>query len=510
MPFLPSALFRREPEILFDAPVRVDPQRPVPLFLLIRDAHRFPVLIDEAVVHMAHESGLRRTVQFPYGGLEVREPMWWDSFNIVPERTGCWTLHPCLRVRLNGKPRLVRTDNYPGSTHRPLTVMVAESPLPGAEGWLSGDLHCHTAFTADQIEFGLPLEAAALAGICLGLDWMAATDHSYDLDDREDDYLRTDPDLARWRRLRDTAGLLNGSLDAFTVIPGEEVTCRSRSGRNCHLLAIGAERFIRGSGDGGERGLRTATEHTIAEAAAICAEWGGLACAAHPLEPVSLPERLMLNRGRWGVRDMETPGVSALQIHNGIHDRGLEAGLRAWVKLLLGGRRIVAVGGSDSHGDLNFRRAVNIPFCSIGESEKHRFGTVRTLVYAPSRARHDILEALRSGRAVVSEGPFIDLSVENGNGTARPGDTVLPGRRTVRAEFVSSAEFGSLRNCRILAGSRDSRKERVIPVAGRMKEGKARVVFESRLLLEGVRYLRAEAVTVNGHRCFTNPVWIEG
>jgi hypothetical protein len=507
--FIPSLLFRKEPEIVFDAPLRIETGRPIPLFLLIKDADRFPVKLDEVTVQIASENGLRHTARFPYGGIEIRDPLWWDSFNLVPERTGKATIHPCAHLQIGGKRKTVAVDNYPGTTKGPLAVHISPDRLPTAEGWIHGDIHCHSAFTSDQVEFGAPIEVLSLAAVCLGLDWIAVTDHSYDLDDRPDDYLSADPDLIKWRLMREKTHLLSDSLDWFTVIPGEEVTCRTGKGRNGHLLAINSERFIRGSGDSGEHGLLTRTEHSIAEAAAACVEWGGLACAAHPLEPASLAERIILNRGAWTPKDLEIPGITALQIYNGVRDRGFARGMRAWKRLLLQGKRVYAFGGSDSHGDLNRQRAIRIPFLSLREGRDHRFGSVRTAVFAPSNSASDIIEALRDGRALVTEGPFIDLTVDAYGWTARPGDPVLSGRLPVRADFLSTPEFGPLRNCRILAGGQNTGKESVLSVLEKPGSRIYRHEFESMLNLEGYLYLRAECETAEGKICFTNPIWVE-
>ncbi len=506
----PSLLFRKQPEILFDAPSRIDPDRPVPLVLIIRDAHRFPVVIEEAVIRVVSANGRERVARFPYDGLRVDSPVWWDSFNLMPEGTGSICIHPQLAVRAEDRTAVVEVDNYPGSSRRPLTVEVSPTCLPTAEGWYHGDVHCHSFFTADQVEFGAPLELSALTAYCLGLDWMAATDHSYDLDDREDDYLTSDPGLAKWRMMQGKAALLNESLETFTVIPGEEVTCRTHDGGNCHLLALRSGRFIRGSGDSGEKGLFNATERSIGEAAAECVEWGGLACAAHPLESVSLPERLILNRRPWKRIDLETPGVTALQIHDGVRDGGYRRGMRAWVELLLGGKRIYAFGGSDSHGDMNRRRAVHIPFLSLRESGDHLLGGARTVVFARSRSVEDILDALGNGRAQVTEGPFIDLTVDTPEGPARPGDEVFGEFQPLNAVFKSTPEFGLLRRGRILAGARGERRERVLAVLDSRLRGEYRHEFSVKALFDGLLYIRAECETDSGRRCFTNPVWVRG
>lgn len=503
--FVPSLIYMRQPEIVCDAPTRVEPGRPVPVFIFIKDADRYPVQIEEVVVHAVYESGAGRVARFPYHGQIVDKPIWWDSINIVPEFSGMVRITPHVVLK-KGKRRVpVIVDNYRGSTKSPLSVNVPATSLPGSEGWYHGDIHCHTLYSSDQIEFGAPLEAMALAGFSMGMHWMAATDHSYDLDDSMDDYFKQDPLLLKWRVMRNIVEMLK---DSFTVIPGEEVTCRTHKGRNCHMLALNSDRFIRGSGDSGDNGLRTQTECSIGEAAAECLEWGGLACAAHPKENIPFFEKLVLNRGEWSLDDLKTPGITALQIHNGVRDKGFYKGKKTWVELLLNGAKVFAFGGSDAHGDMNRRRRIGLPFLSVNETINHTFGCVRTVVRARSEKKEDICEALKSGRAVVTEGPFIDLTVSSGGSAGGPGDTVSGGTLKIKTVFQSSPEFGSLKTGVVFAGTAGEKAEHIIGSVEHFQSD-FEYSFECRSENKHTIYIRAECETSSGKLCFTNPVWIQ-
>ncbi|MCD6308919.1 MAG: CehA/McbA family metallohydrolase, partial [Candidatus Latescibacteria bacterium] len=295
---------------------------------------------------------------------------------------------------------------------------------------------------------------------------------------------------------------------SFTVIPGEEVTCRTKRGKNCHMLAIDSARFISGSGDGGERGLDTATEHSIGEAAAACREWGGFACAAHPLERVPLLERLILDRGEWGPDDLRTPGISGMQIYNGRRDSGFRRGRKAWKKLLLDGYRMTIFGGSDSHGDFNRRRSIELPLLSVGEELSNTLGCVRTVVRADSWRKDDISEALRSGRSVVTDGPFVDLSLMAGEAVCRPGDTMTEGSFSIHARFLSSEEFGALKRAAVYGGIKGEAEERTIVSLGAFARPFEHV-FESPAEERRFSYIRAECETSTGRLCLTNPVWLD-
>ena len=136
----------RQPEIVCDAPTRVEPERPVPVFIFIKDADRYPVQVEEVVVHAMYEGGVERVARFPYYGQIVDKPIWWDSINIVPEFSGMVKITPHVMLK-KGKRRVpVIVDNYHGSTGSPLSVNVSATSLPGSEGWYHGDMHCHPLY----------------------------------------------------------------------------------------------------------------------------------------------------------------------------------------------------------------------------------------------------------------------------------------------------------------------------------------------------------------------------
>jgi len=493
----------KQPEIICDAPSRIDSGFPIPVFIIIKDAHLFPVQVDTVVIHAVYESGIERIARFPYHNLKINARIWWDSINITPEYPGNVKINPYVILTKGKRKVVIHVDNYNGTTHSPLIVFVASSPFPGFDGWYHGDIHCHSYYTSDQVEFGAPLEVMAFATYCMGLTWISITDHSYDLDDHEECYLSKDPLLPKWRIMREKAELLAGSV---TVIPGEEVTCRTHNGRNCHLLSINSNKFIKGTGDSGKQGFNTKTEKSIGEAVSECIEWGGIACAAHPFEKVPFLEKLLLGRGSWSHKDLRTPGITAMQFYNGVRDRGFRDGMKNWIQFLLSGKRMYAFGGTDAHGDLNRCRCIGFPFVSVSEKRDHIFGSVRTVVHSQTKTRKDIIEALKGGHAVVSDGPFIDLEASSHNRIGHPGDELIDGNITVRALCISSSEFGALKKFRILAGIEGETNERIL-ASPEPDHTDFEYSFTTSIELQGLLYIRAECETVLSKICFTNPIW---
>ena len=176
--------------------------------------------------------------------------------------------------------------------------------------------------------------------------------------------------------------------------------------------------------------------------------------------------------------------------------------------MILNGYRMYAFGGSDAHGDLNLHRSVGLPFFSVKEGLHHTFGSVRTIVRAKSKEKEDILEGLKAGRAVVTEGPFIDLTVTSGYSVVGPGEVAPRGSLTVRTIFLSSPEFGKLKTGRIIAGVEGEKTERIVGNIDRIQSD-FDYCFEEVYNMERIFYIRAECETESGKLCFTNPVWIE-
>ncbi|NOZ57489.1 MAG: hypothetical protein GXO73_11965, partial [Calditrichaeota bacterium] len=202
MGFVPNLLKKSEPEIIFDVPHRVSPGNSLPVLLLIKDAHRHPVTALQVTVELRlpGKPAVRRS--FDLGGEAIGAPWWWKVFALdLPDGfTGNATVSVEGRFRQGEREFLVAADNHRKTSHEPFAVHLAEEPLPYPEGWLAGDLHTHSHLTADQVEFGVPWDAARPLARALELGWFAVTDHSYDLDDDHHSFTERDPDLRKWKQ----------------------------------------------------------------------------------------------------------------------------------------------------------------------------------------------------------------------------------------------------------------------------------------------------------------------
>jgi hypothetical protein len=230
-------------------------------------------------------------------------------------------------------------------------------------GWYRGDLHTHTVHSDGRRR----IAEMAAAATSTGLDFIVSTDHNTSSANRA------------WAA---------AASDDLQVVAGEEVTTR-----HGHWLAIGLP-------PGGWVDWRYAPRDGVfaGYAARVRAD-GGLVVAAHPSVP--LPGCAWA----FGFAD-----VDAMEVWNGLWNVDDELSLRIWHQLLRQGRRIAAVGGSDSH------------------TSSQPVGRPQTVVHARSLTTPDLIEGLRCGRCYVAESNAVSLvlnaSRDDGATPAGPGETL--------------------------------------------------------------------------------------
>jgi hypothetical protein len=249
---------------------------------------------------------------------------------------------------------------------RPEPVGRTAAPRSLEAGWYRGDLHTHTVHSDGRRRIEEMSKAATVAG----LDFIVSTDHNTNSANRA------------W------AAAAGGDLE---VIAGEEVTTR-----HGHWLAVGLP-------PGGWVDWRYGPRDGVfaGYAAQVRAD-GGLVVAAHPSVP--LPGCAW----EFGYRD-----VDAIEVWNGLWNVDDELSLRIWHQLLRQGRRVVAVGGSDSH--------------LVGQP----VGRPQTVVYADELSSSGLIEGVRRGRCYVAESSAVRLTL---NGS-READMVI-----VTAEVCGAAD----------------------------------------------------------------------
>jgi hypothetical protein len=269
-----------------------------------------------------------------------------------------WGMAWQVRVTLDSGPPAVPAG--PPVAQAGSSLAFTPASVGGAR-WYRGDLHLHTVHSDGERDPG-ELVSAAHAG---GLDFIVSTEHN------------TNSATRAWPRCR------TGSL---LVIPGVEATTR-----HGHWLAVGLP-------PGGWVDWRYGPRDGVfPRFATEVRQAGGLVVAAHPAAP--LPG----SAWEFGFAD-----VDALEVWNGRWNVDDEVSLRIWQRLLRQGRRVVAVGGSDSHA---MRQLVGAP---------------QTAVHAAELSVPAIVDGLRHGRSYIVGSRDIACEL---TASCPSGDVAGPGQR---------------------------------------------------------------------------------
>ena len=510
-----SLLKKREPEIVADSPHRLEPGHKLPILLLIKDAHDYPIVLRTTTVTITQHDGIILQKELLKKPQRVDQKWWWQVFHMEVTGISGWiSINVNFEFEVKGKVRSYRNDNYLTSSKKPLSVFVSDEPLPRLPGMAFGDAHTHSHYTDDQVEYGSPPGVSQMLAGAMGLSFFCVTDHSYDLDDSVDNYLVNDPNVSKWAKLKQDIERLNKNSSDVVVIRGEEVSCRNHRDRNVHLLLLGDKNFFHGSGDGAERWFRTWCEHSVANVIQN-KESASLAFAAHPLERVPFLQRLLLRRDEWKAEDWEIEGIKGLQFLNGVMNKSFIEGKNAWVQSLLKGHRIYLLGGNDAHGNFNRFRQIGIPFFSIRESNDHLFGKMRTGVILNGAVNvGSILNALRLGCHVITDGPVASMKLRNPRTAASIGQTIKGKNVSLEIEAASSREFGTISDVRLYQGIIGGGEETLL--SQESTTGEYRIKKELTLQIDRRCYIRLEVATSpqntfdqQTHFCLTNPIWIE-
>ena len=511
-----SLLKKNEPEVIADIPHRIEPGHPLPLLILAKDAHLYPVVIRQITAELRQHDEVVQKIDLLGQPLALNQKFFSHVFQIdCSQRSGWMDVDVAFNLEGCGVTRTYHNDNHKTSSRRPLRVFLSKHRLPCFPGLYVGDPHTHSIYTEDQVEFGSPIDASRELSRAMGLSFFCVTDHSYDLDDRVDSYLENDPSFPKWVSFQKEVDSLNITSEGFAIVRGEEVSCEKDAGNNVHLLVFGQKEYIRGSGDGAEKWLRTKSEHTIGEVLGNRSS-DAIAFAAHAQEPVPFLQRLLFGRGVWSFRDLKNEGLSGLQALNGTLDVGFERSYRMWVRLLLSGSRLCAIAGNDAHGNFNRYRQIGIPFFTIREEEHQLFGKWRTGIFTEGPlSEKSVLLALARRRAIMTDGPVVQMSAMRSDGQISGiGDTVLAESLHLSIDILSSEEYGKINAVRVIVGKVGDAIER----SALRFEGDQGFILHKDVSLErtALDYARIEVATSESgsydgkpHFCYTNPIWID-
>src|SRR5262245_978724 len=113
--FAPSLLYRRRPEIIADAPYRLEPGHALPILVIVKDAHRFPVALRHVCAEILCQASLvqshaqfqeKPTLKFHLQDTseEITAPLWWRLYfvELPAEFAGVLAVNVGIAYRCRG------------------------------------------------------------------------------------------------------------------------------------------------------------------------------------------------------------------------------------------------------------------------------------------------------------------------------------------------------------------------------------------------------------------------
>jgi hypothetical protein len=465
-----SRLYRKEPVVLIDAPFQICPGLPCFVWLVIRNANRFPVYINEVYGEWknAEEQNIsfKSVIEKQFNGKFHFEELNFEK----PQSPGLWLLKISIKYEINKKGKVCERWNYPFLPVKPLIINFLKEAPPKPAGWLAGDTHCHSSYTSDSVEFGAAPAVVQKAAESVGLDFFCITDHSYDLRSEE-----------KFQKLkRETSAETDNYPSLPRMVAGEEISCGNSKNQNVHLLAFGNKNYVEGHGDGGRRWWNTAPDLSIQKAI----EKSEVFCfAAHPKIEMLYLEKLLLKRGHWNFKDLTENKIYGIEFWNGFRGRDFYEGRELWIKCLLAGHKLLPLGGNDAHGDLNSYTAVKQPLWSLKNNQEHVFGLVRTVI--PNTGKIPFSEIPEN--LYITDGPVLWMEKD-----------FERGKLTLHAK--STEDFGKFLSITIFRGERDANS--CFEKNEQMKTGDS-LILDFEIFLNGSFYIRAECETSCGRFAMT-------
>ncbi|MEA1986157.1 MAG: CehA/McbA family metallohydrolase [Candidatus Marinimicrobia bacterium] len=493
-----------EPEIIFDAPYRLSPNQSLPISLIIKDAHLFPIDIKEIKILGPNDELLFEFKE----NIPINKLLFYKIISINSDKLSKYinqkiTITPKIKYEINGKIKTAITHNFKQTSHSPLEIFIASENFPLSNKFLWSDLHIHSFFTHDQVEFGAPIEAIAKTAQAIGLNNIAVTDHSYDLDDEMGEYYKPDKNLTRWKNLKKDSEKY--STENLSILFGEEVSCGNKKNQNVHFLVINDEKFIAGNGDSAEKWFKNKPTH-LCKKIIETADKNSLLISAHPNEKVPIFQKFLLRRGAWSF-SQEKP-LNGFQIMNGVVNKRLGKSIKLWTKQLLKGEKLFIYAGNDSHGNFNNFRQIKAPMISLNEKDSQLLGKHRTGIISKN-SKSDILKSLKNGKCFITNSFSIDLKIINEFGEIfELGETANGKNLEIKTQCLSNNEFGKIENLKIYFGDLAKQKEEII-----FEKNINDFNYSHTLNLQnsGNGYIRAEIKSGKNKKikiAITNPIWV--
>lgn len=502
-----SLLYRPWPEIIFDMAYQVTPDCIPTLWIVVRDADRFPTTIESVELHIQNRQEDfcdSRTIEL---NQIVQKSFQFLPISVGPLAPGKYKIDvkaKVSRVVKDGEaPRHMEFSrwNLPGLKPEPLSLQVLAEMPPKPQGYVAGETHCHTYFSCDHVEYGATPAVMQQAAKAIGLDFVSCTDHAYDFAFTEEDYTKeAESPVPRFQALRDEIARLPKPPQMPLMLAGEEVSAGNSKGENVHVTVLAPDGYLPGLGDCGRYWLDNRPTRKLEQ---ILSDTKAHCFAAHPFQQMGLLEKFIFRRGYWTPQDLHLDkphSIRGFQFWNGIRDEGFQLGREFWISELGKENYLLPIGGNDAHGDLNDNTAVHLPLISLKHSRAHTFGKVRTVVKLSEDHIQKPLDLDSLNKAFDGDNCYIT------DGPALWWERTTEGGSRILFHARNTADFGGgFRYIRIYGRRRHSngklsRQEEVCMESMVATPATADIVVNA----DNFAYLRGECESATGHFAMTS------
>ena len=150
-----SLLYRPWPEIIFDMPFQAVPGTEPTMWIVVRDADRFPVTLESAEIEIESSESTgtnseKRTITLD---IEADKPFAFYPVPLAGLKPGKYRITPKVTtVKKNvdegakNERRTFTRWSLPGLKPQPLKLHVLAEQPPKAPGYAAGEMHCHTHY----------------------------------------------------------------------------------------------------------------------------------------------------------------------------------------------------------------------------------------------------------------------------------------------------------------------------------------------------------------------------
>lgn len=484
-----SLLYRSQPEIIIDAPFQINANQIPELWIIVRDADQFPVQIKN--IHLEIRNSEKKTISIKQDlNISAKEAFAFYSLKIEPLPPGNYEIFPYFETIQKRRSKKWMRWNYPFLKAKPLQIQVLKEAYFIPPDFVAGEMHCHTHYSSDHVEFGAAPHVLQSAAKLIGLDFVLCTDHAYDFAFSEKDYTKPiDPEIRFESLQKEIQNLPSSPL----MIAGEEVSVGNIHGENVHMLSLSPRQYLEGKGDCGRYGLKNHPTKSIFETISLAK----VPCfAAHPKVPMSFLERFVFRRGDWHDEDLQIQTknpVRGIQFWNGSREQGFELGRLWWISQLEKGNKILPIGGNDAHGDLNDSTGITLPLLSLHHNRNHVFGKVKTVIAlndSKPLTPSSLIEVFNGDRLYITDGPALWWSRED---------------HYLHFQMRSSSDFGNIRFLHIYTAKPNS-KESLNPIYSINSTDSIELSIQ--VPIDDFCYIRAEGETTKGFFALTSAAFL--